>query len=197
MKKIVISISLLVTVLSIVYICQYNTASKTAEEAMSVAGADSIEILYEKKTEDGSILLYRTIGTDSLSIAYVNRNFSGYEFMDYNIAYEISNLEAQAGLSYVSLQKTEDVPYTIYAGITTDENLHEVLITEPSFSIAHSAKIIESDIEGTYIWMAYSPDFTGENFSLIGLSETGDIIGDIEQDGTQVTIHTIDTTESH
>ena len=141
MKKIVISISLLVTVLSIVYICQYNTASKTAEEAMSVAGADSIEILYEKKTED--------------------------------------------------------VPYTIYAGITTDENLHEVLITEPSFSIAHSAKIIESDIEGTYIWMAYSPDFTGESFSLIGLSETGDIIGDIEQDGTQVTIHTIDTTEAH
>ncbi|MEO3111767.1 hypothetical protein ABHC34_10845, partial [Turicibacter sanguinis] len=65
------------------------------------------------------------------------------------------------------------------------------------FSIAHSAKIIESDIEGTYIWMAYSPDFTGENFSLIGLSETGDIIGDIEQDGTQVTIHTIDTTEAH
>ena len=184
MKKIVISISLLVTVLSIVYICQYNTASKTAEEAMSVAGADSIEILYEKKTEDGSILLYRTIGTDSLSIAYVNRNFSGYEFMDYNIAYEISNLEAQAGLSYVSLQKTE-------------ENLPEVLMTEPSFSIAHSAKIIESDIEGTYIWMAYSPDFTGENFSLIGLSETGDIIGDIEQDGTQVTIHTIDTTEAH
>lgn len=45
--------------------------------------------------------------------------------------------------------------------------------------------------------MAYSPDFTGENFSLIGLSETGDIIGDIEQDGTQVTIHTIDTTEAH
>ena len=128
MKKIVISISLLVTVLSIVYICQYNTASKTAEEAMSVAGADSIEILYEKKTEDGSILLYRTIGTDSLSIAYVNRNFSGYEFMDYNIAYEISNLEAQAGLSYVSLQKTEDVPYTIYAGITTDENLHDCLL---------------------------------------------------------------------
>lgn len=164
---------------------------------MSVAGADSIEVLYEKKTEEGSILLYQTIGTDSLSIAYIDRNFSGYEFMDYNIAYEISTLEAKAGLSYVSLQKTDEVPYTIYAGMTTNENLHEVLITEPSFSIAHSAKIMESDVEGTYIWIAYSPDFTGETFSLIGLSETGEIIGDIEQDGTQVTIHTIDTAQAN
>lgn len=30
--------------------------------------------------------------------------------MDYNIAYEISNLEAQAGLSYVSLQKQKMFP---------------------------------------------------------------------------------------
>lgn len=197
MKKLVISISLLVTVLSIVYIFQYNTAAKTAEEAMSVAGAESIEILYEKKTEDGSILLYQTIGTDSLSLAYIDRNFSGYEFMDYNISYDISSLEETAGISYVSLAQNENVPYTIYAGMTTNEDLHEVLVTEPTFSIAHSAKIIESNVEGTYIWIAYSPDFTGDIFSLIGLSETGDIIGDIEQDGTQVTIHTIDTVDAN
>lgn len=195
MKKFIIGLSLLTIIFSINYISQYNTASKTVKEAMSVVGADSIEVLYEKKTEGGSFLLYRTIGTDSLSIAYINRDFSGYEFVDYNITYDISSLEQQAGISYVTLPQSEKVPYTIYAGMTTNDQLHEVLVTEPTFNIAHSAKIIESEIEGTYIWVTYSPDFTGESFSLIGLSETGEIIGDIEQDGTQVTIHTIDTSQ--
>ena len=197
MKKIIIGLSLLTIILSISYISQYNTASTTVKEAMSVAGADSIEILYEKKTDDGSFLLYRTIETDSLSVAYIKRDFSGYEFVDYNISYDISSLEQQAGLSYVTLPQTDDVPYTIYAGITTDDQLHEVLVTEPTFNIAHSAKVIESNIKDNYIWVAYSPDFTGESFSLIGLSETGEIIGDIEQDGTQVTIHTIENSDAN
>ena len=70
-------------------------------------------------------------------------------------------------------------------------------MTEPTFSIAHSAKVFESNVEGTYIWMAYSSDFSGENFSLIGLNQEGDIIGDLETTGTTMTIHPIDTAEAN
>ena len=45
--------------------------------------------------------------------------------------------------------------------------------------------------------MAYSPDFKGESFTLIGLSESGEVVGDLEQSGTELTIHSIDTSEAH
>lgn len=196
MKKIIATLSLSITALLVVFVLQYNTGAKTTEEAMTIAGLSTLEILYEKKTEEGTILLYRAPGEDQISLAFLDRSFSGYEYIDGAIQYESSALEEQAGLNYVTLQQSDHVPYTIYAGVTTNEDLFEVLVTEPTFSIAHSAKLLDSAVEGTYIWLAYSPDFTGDSFSLIGLSETGEIIGDLEHDGTQLTIHTIDTAEA-
>ena len=164
---------------------------------MTIAGLTTLETLYEKKTEEGSILLYRVPGEDQISLAFLNRDFSGYEYVDGTIQYETTNLEEQAGITYVTLRQSDDLPYTIYAGVTTNPDLYEVLVTEPTFNIAHSAKVFESDVEGVYIWMAYSPDFKGESFTLIGLSESGEVVGDLEQSGTELTIHSIDTSEAH
>ena len=180
----------------VIFIMQYNTKATTSEEAMTMAGLNNIEVLYEKVTEEGTILLYRIPGEDQISLAFLNRNFTGYEYLDGAIQYETSTMEDQSGLAYVMLDQSDQIPYTIYAGITTNENLFEVLVTEPEFNIAHGAKVFESNVEGTQIWMAYSPDFTGDSFSLIGLSEEGEIIGDLEHDGTQLTIHNIDTKEA-
>ena len=196
MKKIITTLSLCVTSLLVIFIMQYNTKATTSEEAMTMAGLSSIDVLYEKVTEEGTILLYQIPGEDEISLAFLNRNFSGYEYLDGAIQYEISTMENQSGLAYVMLQQSDQIPYTIYAGTTTDEDLFEVLVTEPEFNVAHSAKVFESNVEGTQIWMAYSPDFTGNSFSLIGLSEDGEIIGDLEHDGTQLTIHNIDTKEA-
>lgn len=197
MKKIIATISLSITALLVVFVLQYNSGSKTTEEAMMIAGLTTLETLYEKKTEEGSILLYRVPGEDQISLAFLNRDFSGYEYVDGTIQYETTSLEEQAGITYVTLRQSDDLPYTIYAGVTTNPDLYEVLVTEPTFNIAHSAKVFESDVEGVYIWMAYSPDFKGESFTLIGLSESGEVIGDLEQSGTELTIHSIDTSEAH
>ena len=197
MKKIIATISLSITALLVVFVLQYNSGSKTTEEAMMIAGLTTLETLYEKKTEEGSILLYRVPGEDQISLAFLNRDFSGYEYVDGTIQYETTNLEEQAGITYVTLRQSDDLPYTIYAGVTTNPDLYEVLVTEPTFNIAHSAKVFESDVEGVYIWMAYSPDFKGESFTLIGLSESGEVVGDLEQSGTELTIHSIDTSEAH
>lgn len=197
MKKIISTISLSVTALLVVFVLQYNSGAKTTEEAMTIAGLTTLETLYEKKTEEGSILLYRVPGEDQISLAFLNRDFSGYEYVDGTIQYETTSLEEQAGITYVTLRQSNDLPYTIYAGVTTNPDLYEVLVTEPTFNIAHSAKVFESDVEGVYIWMAYSPDFKGESFTLIGLSESGEVVGDLEQSGTELTIHSIDTSEAH
>lgn len=197
MKKIIATISLSITALLVVFVLQYNSGAKTTEEAMTIAGLTTLETLYEKKTEEGSILLYRVPGEDQISLAFLNRDFSGYEYVDGTIQYETTSLEEQAGITYVTLRQSDDLPYTIYAGVTTNPDLYEVLVTEPTFNIAHSAKVFESDVEGVYIWMAYSPDFKGESFTLIGLSESGEVVGDLEQSGTELTIHSIDTSEAH
>ena len=197
MKKIIATISLSITALLVVFVLQDNIGCKKTEEAMTIAGLTTLETLYEKKTEEGSILLYRVPGEDQISLAFLNRDFSGYEYVDGTIQYETTSLEEQAGITYVTLRQSDDLPYTIYAGVTTNPDLYEVLVTEPTFNIAHSAKVFESDVEGVYIWMAYSPDFKGESFTLIGLSESGEVVGDLEQSGTELTIHSIDTSEAH
>ena len=197
MKKIIAILSGCFTLLLVAFVLHFNMSAKTAEEAMTIAGLNTLEVLYEKKTNDGSILLYRTPGEEQISLAFLNHNLFGYEFVDQAIQYDTSALEEQAGLTYVTLKQSETIPYTIFAGITTNPDLFEVLVTEPTFSIAHSAKVFESNVEGTYIWMAYSSDFSGENFSLIGLNQEGDIIGDLETTGTTMTIHPIDTAEAN
>jgi len=197
MKKLVIIISILVTTLLLTFIFQYNKGAKTVEEAMTSARSQTLDILYEQKTENGNILLYQEAFSDTLSLAFLNRSFSGFELMNSAIEYDISSLEEKSGLSFVMLPQSDNVPYTIYAGLTTNPDLFEVLITEPGFSVAHSAKIMASAIEGTYIWMAYSPNLTGTNFSIIGLTQDGTLVGDIEHNGTELTIHSIDTSEVH
>ena len=67
MKKIIATISLSITALLVVFVLQYNSGSKTTEEAMMIAGLTTLETLYEKKTEEGSILLYRVPGEDQIS----------------------------------------------------------------------------------------------------------------------------------
>lgn len=196
MKKLVITISILVTALLLMFVTQYNKGAKTTEEAMTIAGIQTTDILYEQKTEKGNLILYQDPFSDSLSLAFLERSFSGFELMDSITKHDIASLEEQSGLSYVMLAKSDDVPYTTYAGLTTNPDLFEVLITEIGFPIAHSAKVITSDIEGIYIWLAYSPDFTGSNYSLIGLADDGTVVGDIEHSGTELTIHAIETSEA-
>ena len=131
MKKIIATLSLSITALLVVFVLQYNSGAKTTEEAMTIAGLSALEVLYEKKTEEGSILLYRVPGEEQISLAFLDRSFSGYEYIDGSIQYETTTLEEQAGLTYVALRQSDDIPYTIYAGVTKNPDLFEVLVNQP------------------------------------------------------------------
>ena len=180
------------------FIRSFHTDDDKAIDAVVAANASTIELLFEHQMNEGNILLYRTPEGDELSLAFLSRNFSGFQYVESSTQYDITDLEQQAGINYVVLPKSTDVPFTIYAGITTNPDLAEIFVTEPGFQIAHSASFMKSmtDSEDLYVWLAASPDFTGTNFSIMGLTHEGEILGDIEHDGTQLTIHTIDTIEA-
>ena len=198
MKKIIILTTLVTCTFLVSFILRFNTYDKNATDAVLTANASPIEVLFEHQMNEGNILLYRSPEGDELSLAFLSRNFSGFQYVESSTQYDISDLETQAGITYVVLPKSSEVPFTIYAGVTGNPDLAEVFVMEPGFQIAHSASLMESSADGDdlYVWIAASPDFTGTNFSIMGLNTDGQIIGDIEHDGAQLTIHSIDTAQA-
>ena len=80
MKKIIATLSLSITALLVVFVLQYNSGAKTTEEAMTIAGLSALEVLYEKKTEEGSILLYRVPGEEQISLAFLDKGVLSNKF---------------------------------------------------------------------------------------------------------------------
>lgn len=180
------------------FLLRFNTYDDNAQDAIMAVNAEPIEVLFEHKVNEGNILLYRTLGGDELSLAFLSRDFTGIQYIDSATQYDITALEEQAGITYVVLPKSEKIPFTIYGGLTTNTNLNEIFVTEPSFQIAHSIHMMEplNGEDNLHVWLAASADFTGHSFSIIGLANDGTIIGDIEHDGTRLTIHSIDIGEA-
>lgn len=197
MKRIAALITTVSITALVLFILSFNTHKDCATEAVMAINPD-IEVLFELQMNRGNIVLFRTLGADELSLAFLARSFSGVEHIKSTTKQHVTALEAQTGLTYVVLPKSSGVPFTIYAGTTTNPDLAEILVTEPSFKIAHRIHLKESlvDDENLYVWMVASVDFTGEHFSIIGLAADGTIIGDIEYDGTSLTIHTTNTIEA-
>lgn len=185
------TIIMLACALTLVYLTfNFNSASNGAEAAIAVSGTEPIEVLFEHQLNRNTFLLYRTQGGDDLSLAFFTRNLTGNHLIETATQYDIESLTAKAGMNYVVLPQSDAVPFTVYAGSTTNPNLYEVFVTEMDFSIAHSIRVFESEVEGIYVWMAMSPDFFGERYSLTAVTQTGAIVADIENDGTQRVFHT-------
>ena len=199
MKKIITLLTLASFSILVAFILQFNTFDSNSEDVVLAVNASPIEVLLEHQTNEGNILLYRTLGGDELTLAFLSRNFTGIQYVESATQYDISALEEQAGITYVVLPKSDDIPFTIYAGLTTNPDLNEIFVTEPGFQIGHGVRMMDTriDEEGLYVWVAASSDFSGENFSILGVSADGSLIGDIEHDGTTLTIHTIDTTQAY
>lgn len=161
------------------------------QSTLAVSVTNPIEIIFEHTLNQESFVLYRPAGEDQLSLAFFNHTLRGIRLIDTATQYDIAALTEASGFNYVVLPRSPAVPYTIFAGFTTDPQIHEVIVTEPNFIIAHGIRVFESDICGIYAWMAISPDFIGEHYSIIALTPTGSIVGDIENNGVQRVIHTL------
>ena len=199
MKNLISLITASTLAVLIAFVLRFNSFDHDSEKAAIAANAMPIEIILEHQTNEGNILLYRTLGGDELTLAFLSRNFTGVQYVKSATQYDIASLEEKAGITYVVLPKSDDFPFTVYAGITTNPDLSEVFVTEPSFPIGHSVNMMSTlvDDENLYVWVAASPDFTGETFSILGVAADGTLIGDIEHDGTNLTIHTFDTVEAY
>ena len=192
MKKLMVILTVGIVMVLVGILHEFNHHGTRAEDAVAAANHVPIEVLFEHQLNRESVVLYRTIGGDDLSLAFLRRSFTGVDYVAGIRQFDVSQLEEQAGLTYVVLPKGDGVPFTIYAGTSTRPELNDVFITEPGFQIAHNITMMESRVEeNIYVWMAISPDFTGAHFNIIGVDAQGVVVADIENDGTLRTIHTV------
>ena len=144
-----------------------NTPLDTHLAVMSLY--NNAQIMFEHQTNKGNFLLFQS--GDTRSLAFLSRGLNG-----------VQHVYSSSGESYMVLQKSESVPFTVYAGVSEDENLHEVIVIEAGFPIAHSSHVMPSIApdDNTLVWMVASSDLSGEGFFIIGLSESSEVLFEIE-----------------
>ena len=155
--------------LAIYLFIRLSNAPLDAHLAVSSLHHDA-HLIYEHQTNKGNFLLFESGGAHSL--AFLSRSLN-------RVQYEYRTAED----THVVLPKSESVPFTVYAGVSEDDRLHEVIVIETGFPIAHSSHMKPSLIDDeTSVWMVASSDLTGADFLIIGLSDTGEVLFEIEGD---------------
>ena len=167
----------------------FDVSQMNPHQAVAVSVSSPIEVLFEHTLNQETFLLYRTQGGDDLSIAFLRRSLRGVELVASTTQYDIAALTDAAGLNYAVLPQSDRIPYTVYAGVVSQSDVHEVFVAEPHFPIIHGIRLLESQIPGTYIWMVMSPDFLGQEYTIVGVDQEGITVADIENDGVSRVFH--------
>ncbi len=178
MKKKVILITFILIVVSLFLLIKFNSGAKTIEEAINVLGSKQVSIIHEEKNDKGSIVFSYTSDGNTLYTAIVSKGISGYKTVYSGVQGDIKFTSEKLGLSYnyfPSIKKTE-IP--IYFGLIGNPDISKVKIIEKKRNIEDEAKIINAN--GTRIWLVYMDKFEGSDFDIIGLSEEGKEVTNID-----------------
>ena len=140
-------------------------------EAISVF--DTEDILFEHQTLHGNIIVASNT-YDELSLAFLTRNITGLSYA--GSAYATS----QNDIYYMSLPANANIPFTTHAVVSTNPNLHEIIVIESGSEIAHQAHAKKTTCTDTAVFMVSSVDLTGDDVFIIGLDLDGAILVEIE-----------------
>ena len=134
---------------------------------------DFDDILFEHQTSQGHIVV-STNPYNELILAFTGRNIG-------NMAYLGSTTTSiDSDFTHLMLPATADIPFTTHAVVSTNSNLHEILVIESGTSIAHHAQGKEATDPDTTVFMVASTDLTGSEALIIGLTSNHEIILEIE-----------------
>lgn len=134
---------------------------------------DFNDILFEHPTVHGRIVVTANAYED-FSLSFLNRGIGGTTYA--GSAYATT----QDDISFMTLPANGNIPFTTYAVVSRDPNLHEVIVTESGSRIAHQARAKKTTCEDTAVFLVASVDLTGQDVLVIGLDADGTIIVEIE-----------------
>ena len=145
------------------------------EHAEAIPTFNATEILFEHQTTQGSILITAN-PYDELTLSFLRRTITGFSQAGSTYA----TTTTLANTVFLSLPATKTIPFTTHALLSTHPELHEIIVTEQTFPIAHSTHQKKTTCGQFAVFLVASPDLTGEEVLILGLDQDGAILVEIE-----------------
>ena len=131
------------------------------------------DILFEHQTMHGNIVVSSN-AYDEFVLSFLNRGIGGpvYAGSSYATVYDDT--------SFITLPANTDIPFTTHAVVSSNPDLHQIIVTESGSRIAHHAHAKETTCENSAVFMVSSVDLTGNDALVVGLDSDNAIILEIE-----------------
>jgi hypothetical protein len=149
-----------------------NRGYRTIEEAIYSSNPNRVKIVYEEKTKEGSIVFSTIDDTDLLDFSLVKKNILGKYKVDYSgtNGEMYTTLENQGILiNYFPAIKKAWTPK--YMGLVEGEDIDTIRVIQSDNENYKEGKVININI--MKVWIVDVKGLTGSDFNIIGLSEDG------------------------
>ena len=134
---------------------------------------DFNDILFEHQTIHGNIVITSNV-YDELALSFLNRGIGGITYAGSSYPITLNDT------SFITLPANADIPFTTHAVVSSNPNLHEVIVMESESKIAHVAHAKKTTCVNTAVFLVSSVDLTGSDALIVGLNSKGDILVEIE-----------------
>jgi len=131
------------------------------------------DILFEHHTIHGNIIV-STNPYDELILAFAGHNIGSMEYLG-SVATVIDS-----DMIHLVLPATDTIPFTTHTIVSTNPDLHEIIVMRTNTSIAHQAHAKKTACDETAVFMVSSTDLTDGGVLIIGLAANNEIILEIE-----------------
>lgn len=133
------------------------------------------EILFEHPTAQGNILV-RQNAYDEFALSFLTRGITGKNYA--GSSYSTGNHETHL----LTLVAGSGIPFTSHAVVSSNPDLHQIIIMESGFPIAHGTHAKRSTCELTQVFLVSSVDLTGIDVTVVGFDINGEVIWEFEVD---------------
>ena len=142
-----------------------------SHQAISVFDFD--DILFEHQTMHGNIVVTMD-AYDEFVLSFLNRSIGGniYAGSSYAALYDDT--------SFITLPARANIPFTTHAVVSSNPNLHEIMVIESGSRVAHHARAKMTTCENLAVFLVSSADLIGNDVLIIGLDSIGTVLMEVE-----------------
>jgi len=130
------------------------------------------EILFEHQTSQGNIIV-RQNAYDEFALSFLTRGIAGKSYVGSSYA------TTHDDVHFSTLAASANIPFTTHAIVSSNPDLHHVIIMESGFQIAHGTHAKRTTCELTQVFLVSSVDLTGKDVMVVGFDAEGTIILEI------------------
>ena len=178
MKRIFLLLAIVVVLIIGGFIALKNQPAETVADVVRGLNSESIQILSTEIFDKGSIVICKPVNQDMLQVNVLREKLSGYKLIYSGAQGDPIHSAEKFGISHMYLSGVKKISPPVYFGVVGDSDIKVVKIIDLATGDEVEAKIIESD--ALRLWFADLSEFNGSDFQIVGLSEDGSLLTEID-----------------